>query len=253
LLQTAQEGKIWREGAAVAIVGRPNVGKSSLMNALARTDRAIVTAVPGTTRDLLDEWLHIKGMPVRLLDTAGIRDTGDPVEQEGIRRSRRAVEDADLVVALIDQSMAIEEEDRALVTSLREKNHIVVLNKSDLPSQIANDAWLAALAGDRGPLLISAATGAGLDDLRERIRLQLASGGLEAADGVCITHLRHGLSLRRAQEALLQGAAALQGDLTGEFVAADLRRAADALGEITGAISTDDILNRIFSEFCIGK
>ena len=255
LLQTAQEGKIWREGAAVAIVGRPNVGKSSLMNALARTDRAIVTAVPGTTRDLLDEWLHIKGMPVRLLDTAGIRDTGDPVEQEGIRRSRRAVEDADLVVALIDQSMAIEEEDRALVTSLREKNHIVVLNKSDLPSQVEveKEDWLAALAGDRGPLRISVATGAGLDDLRERIRLQLASGGLEAADGVCITHLRHGLSLRRAQEALLQGAAALQGDLTGEFVAADLRRAADALGEITGAISTDDILNRIFSEFCIGK
>jgi tRNA modification GTPase len=239
----------------VAIVGRPNVGKSSLMNALARTDRAIVTAVPGTTRDLLDEWLHIKGMPVRLLDTAGIRDTGDPVEQEGIRRSRRAVEDADLVVVLIDRSLPLEEEDRTLVASLREKNHIVVLNKSDLPSQVAveKEAWLASPSGDRGPVLISAVTGVGLDELRERIRLQLASGGLESADGVCITHLRHSLSLQRAQEALLQGAAALHGDLTGEFVAADLRRAADALGEITGAISTDDILNRIFSEFCIGK
>lgn len=253
LLETARQGKIWREGAAVAIVGRPNVGKSSLMNALARSDRAIVTAVPGTTRDLLDEWLHIKGIPVRLLDTAGIRDTGDLIEQEGIRRSRRAIEDADLVVALIDQSVGIEEEDRALLAGLREMKHLVVFNKSDLPSKVETGAWLAEAAAGREPVLISAMTGAGLDDLRERIRQQLSCGGLEPTDGVCVTHLRHTLSLRRAQEALVQAVTALQENLTGEFVAADLRRAADALGEITGAISTDDILNRIFSEFCIGK
>ena len=253
LLETAREGKLLREGACVAIVGRPNVGKSSLMNALARSDRAIVTAVPGTTRDLLDEWLHIKGMPVRLLDTAGIRDTEDAIEKEGIRRTRRAVDDADLIVALIDQSVALQEEDRALLTELREKNHIVALNKSDLPSKIDKTEWTVLCPGDYGPAVISAVTGTGLDDLRERIRLHLGSADLEANEGVCITHLRHSLLLRRAQEALCQGSRALQDDLTGEFVAADLRRAADALGEITGAISTEDILDRIFSEFCIGK
>jgi tRNA modification GTPase len=253
LLETAREGRIWREGAAVAIVGRPNVGKSSLMNALARTDRAIVTAIPGTTRDVLDEWLRINGMPVRLLDTAGIRDTGDPVEQEGIRRTRRAVEDADLVVALIDQSAALEEADRALLRSLCEKDHIIALNKSDLPSGLQDDACLAGFLDGRSSVRISASTGAGLHDLRALIRMKLASGALEAGDGLCVTHLRHSLSLRRTEEALLQARAALEEELTGEFVAADLRRAADALGEITGAISTDDILDRIFSEFCIGK
>ncbi|WP_447600154.1 tRNA uridine-5-carboxymethylaminomethyl(34) synthesis GTPase MnmE [Nitrospira sp. Nam80] len=253
LLKTAREGRIWREGAAVAIVGRPNAGKSSLMNALARTDRAIVTAIPGTTRDVLDEWLRINGMPVRLMDTAGIRDTRDPVEQEGIRRTRQAVEDADLVVALIDQSVALEEADRTLLRNLCGKNYIVALNKSDLPSGLQVDAYLAGFLDGRSSVRISASTGAGLDDLRRLIRVKLASGGLEAGDGLCVTHLRHSVSLRRTEEALLQASAALENDLTGEFVAADLRRAADALGEITGAISTDDILDRIFSEFCIGK
>ena len=237
----------------MAIVGRPNVGKSSLMNALARTDRAIVTAIPGTTRDVVDEWLRINDVPVRLLDTAGIRDTEDPVEQEGIRRTRRAVEDADLVIALIDQSVALEEADRTLLRSLCERDHIVALNKSDLPSGLQDDACLAGFLDGRSSVRISASTGEGLDDLRALIRAKLASGGLEAGDGLCVTHLRHSLSLRRTEEALLQARTALENELTGEFVAADLRRAADALGEITGAISTDDILDRIFSEFCIGK
>ncbi len=253
LLQTAREGRIWREGAAVAIVGRPNVGKSSLMNALARTDRAIVTAIPGTTRDVVDEWLRINDVPVRLLDTAGIRDTEDPVEQEGIRRTRQAVEDADLVIALIDQSVALEEADRTLLRSLCKKDSIVALNKSDLPSGLQDDACLAGFLDGRSSVRISASTGGGLDDLRALIRTKLVSGGLEAGDGLCVTHLRHSLSLRRTEEALLQARTALENELTGEFVAADLRRAADALGEITGAISTDDILDRIFSEFCIGK
>jgi tRNA modification GTPase len=253
LLETAREGKLLREGATVAIIGRPNVGKSSLMNALARSDRAIVTALPGTTRDLVDEWLHIKGMPVRLFDTAGIRDTRDTIEQEGIRRTRQAADDADLVVALVDQSVPLHEEDRALLAGLREKNHILVLNKADLPPRIEKDEWSALWADERGPVVISAVTGTGLDELRERIRLHLGSGDLDAGDGVCITHLRHSLLLRRAQEAVCQGSSALRNDMTGEFVAADLRRAAGALGEITGAISTEDILDRIFSEFCIGK
>jgi tRNA modification GTPase len=253
LLETAREGRLWREGATVAIVGRPNVGKSSLMNALARSERAIVTAVPGTTRDLLDEWLRIKGLPVRLLDTAGIRETTDPVESEGIKRSRQAVDGADLILAVVDGSEPLEEEDRTLVESLGGKNRIVVLNKSDLPREVGEDEWRSLCGAEASPVLVSAATGSGLEHLRERIRQQLGSGGFEASDGVYVTHLRHSLSLRRAQEALLQASAAVQDGLTGDFVASDVRRTADALGEITGAISTDDILDRVFSEFCIGK
>jgi tRNA modification GTPase len=253
LLDTAKSGRIWREGAVVAIVGRPNVGKSSLMNALTGTDRAIVTAIPGTTRDLLDAWIHIKGLPIRLVDTAGIRETIDPVEQEGVRRSQGAADDADLIVALLDRSAKLVEEDRALLGGLSEKNYLVALNKSDLPSQLTENGWVTDFLGKRPPLSISAATGTGLDDLREQIYRRLTSGGMEASDGVCVTHLRHSSALRRAQEGIDRAMAAVQDGLTGEFVAADLRNAADALGEITGAITTDEILNRIFSEFCIGK
>ena len=253
LIETAQEGRIWREGAVVAIVGRPNVGKSSLMNALVRTDRAIVTAVPGTTRDLLDEWLHIKGVPIRLLDTAGIRDTMDPVELEGIRRSRGAVEDADLVLAMLDHSQPLTEEDRTLLTSLSGKKYLLVLNKSDLPARLTLDALQGGLMLGENAVRISASTGAGLDELRDRIRRELSGGTFEATAGLCVTHVRHRISLQQARDGVDDARQALRDALTGEFVAADLRRAGDALGEITGAISTDDILDRIFSEFCIGK
>ncbi|MGH7257238.1 MAG: tRNA uridine-5-carboxymethylaminomethyl(34) synthesis GTPase MnmE [Nitrospiraceae bacterium] len=253
LLETARDGRILREGATVAIVGRPNVGKSSLLNALTSTDRAIVTAIPGTTRDVLDEWLNIQGVPIRILDTAGIRETHDPVEQEGIERSHRAVEDADAVLAVFDGSLPLEESDRSVLKSLQSKRSVIVVNKSDLSSQL-DMTELQVPGGEQRPVVrLSAQTGAGLPQLRDHIRSSILREGFEPNEGLYVTNLRHITSLRSAQEGLTHALAAIDDQLSGEFVAADLRMAADALGEITGAISTDDILNRIFSEFCIGK
>ena len=253
LLETARDGRILREGATVAIVGRPNVGKSSLLNALTSTDRAIVTAIPGTTRDVLDEWLNLQGVPVRLLDTAGIRETHDPVEREGIERSHRAVEDADAVLAVFDGSLPLEESDRSVLKTLQSKRSVIVVNKSDLSSRL-DLTELQVSGGEQRPVVrLSARTGTGLPQLRDHIRSSILRQGFEPNEGLYVTNLRHITSLQTAQEGLTHALSAIDDQLSGEFVAADLRMAADALGEITGAISTDDILNRIFSEFCIGK
>lgn len=253
LLESARNGRIWRDGATVAIVGSPNVGKSSLLNALTSSDRAIVTAFPGTTRDVLDEWLSIRGVPVRLLDTAGIRDTVDPVEQQGIERSHRAVEDADAILAVFDGSRPLEESDRSILRGLYSKRYVIVVNKTDLPSKLDFTEFQALEGEQRLMVQLSAKTGAGLPQLRDHIRSTILRDEFEPNDSLYVTNLRHITSLRSAQEGLTHALSAIHDQLTGEFVAADLRMAADALGEITGVISTDDILNRIFSEFCIGK
>ncbi|HXF94242.1 MAG TPA: tRNA uridine-5-carboxymethylaminomethyl(34) synthesis GTPase MnmE [Nitrospiraceae bacterium] len=255
LLETGREGRILREGAKVAIIGRPNVGKSSLMNALLRTDRAIVTSIPGTTRDVLEEILNVKGVPVRLLDTAGLRDTLDPVEQEGIRRTRSAIERADVILAVIDGSQSLSAEDYAVLQEIRGKPSVVVLNKNDLPCSVdlTDPAVGEGRAFDAPIVSVSAKTGAGLNELRERLRGLLVRPDLEAGEGVVVTNLRHQSALVRTREALVHAVDSVTKALSDEFVALDLRAAADALGEITGAVTTDEILERIFSEFCIGK
>lgn len=255
LLAHSREGRILREGVTAAIIGRPNVGKSSLLNALLKTDRAIVTAIPGTTRDVLEEVLNIRGIPVRLLDTAGIRDTADPVEQEGVRRSRAAQKQADLVLIVLDGSAPLTEEDRILLQETRstgDQKRLVVVNKTDLP--IRTD--LALLPSDRpdcAVIKISAKTGAGLDELRDRTRTLLIHPDFETRETVLVTHLRHQTALQRTLEAVTAALASVDTQAAGELIAMDLRAAIDALGEITGAVSTDDILDRIFREFCIGK
>ena len=253
LVDSGRQGRILREGAVVAILGRPNVGKSSLLNALLQSDRAIVTPIPGTTRDILEELLSIAGIPVRLVDTAGIRHTDDLVEAEGIRRSKLAWEDADLALILLDGSEPLSAEDLALVTSPEAVAAILVVNKCDLPAQLTR-AQLDAVCPDHGGIVdISATMRIGLDALRGMIRDRLMTNQLESRDGVLVTNLRHADACSRALlgvEQALQSAAA---DHAGELIAVDLRLAADALGEITGVITTDEILERIFSEFCIGK
>lgn len=249
LESSAQEGRILREGASVVILGRPNVGKSSLMNRLLREDRAIVTEIPGTTRDVIEEAVDLAGVMVRLIDTAGIRETVDVVEREGIRRTRSAQEDADLRVVVIDGSVALTQEDRDLVKSVGQGKHLVVINKSDLPSKL--DADTGELTAQ--PLFVSAKAGTGLDQVREAIRAALVSSAADPSEGVLVTNVRHRAALRRAAESLQQGLESCRRGLAGELISVDLRAAADALGEITGAITTDEILERIFSEFCIGK
>lgn len=253
LVRSGRDGRIWREGAAVAILGRPNVGKSSLMNALLRSDRAIVTPIPGTTRDLLEELVSIDGIPVRLVDTAGIRTTNDPVEVEGIRRSRLAWEDADLALILLDGSQRLSESDHALLARPEAARALLVLNKCDLPRALSKEDFDRSCPGHAAVLEISATMHIGLDELREVIRSRLLPGSLESNEGVLVTNLRHAAAFERALQGVDQARQSVEARRAGELVALDLRIAADALGEITGVITTDEILERIFAEFCVGK
>jgi tRNA modification GTPase len=255
LADSATEGRIFREGLTAAIIGRPNVGKSSLLNALLRTDRAIVTAIPGTTRDVLEEAVNIRGIPVRLLDTAGVRETADPVEHEGIARSLKTLGEADLVLLVLDGSVPLTEEDRDLMRRCEDLTLVLAVNKIDLGSDLSADAFDDARRhrGQARTVRISAKTGAGLDDLRDTIRSLFVRPDFEPNEAAVITTLRHRTCVLNATEALRRSLQSVQENLSNEFIAMDLRGAIDALGEITGAVTTDDILERIFSEFCIGK
>ncbi len=246
---TAQEGRILREGARVVILGRPNVGKSSLLNRLLREERAIVTAIAGTTRDVIEESLDLHGVMIRVMDTAGLRDTDDLVEREGIKRTRAAQGEADLALVVLDGTVPLTSDDRDLLEAVRDRKHLVLLNKSDLAQTLETEA---ALTG-HPTCPISAKTGLGVEAMKSALRAQLVSGGFEAAESVTVTNVRHRDALRRAGESLGQALESAQGGMAGELVSIDVRAAADALGEITGAITTDEILAQIFSEFCIGK
>ena len=246
---TARNGRWLREGARVVITGRPNVGKSSLLNRLLKEDRAIVTAVPGTTRDIIEESIDLEGVTVHLVDTAGIRETDDVLEREGIRRSRSAQRDADLQVVVIDGTVSLSDDDRKLIDQAAGGKHLIIINKADLPMRVGP----LGLTTGTAALSLSAKTGEGIDTLRAAIRAQLIEGGADAADGVIVTNVRHQAALDRAGGSLVQARESVAAGMANELVAVDLRAAADALGEITGAITTDEILKQVFSAFCIGK
>jgi len=252
LIRTAEDGRIVREGVTAVLVGRPNVGKSSLMNALAKADRAIVTPIPGTTRDVLEEFVNVRGIPVRLLDTAGLRETVDVVEREGVRRSHDALARAELVLAVLDGSEPLDDEDRRLLDLARGKAVILVVNKSDLPPRL-EPRHLKGLTEENRIVWVSATASAGMEELRDAIRDAVLKQGLEPSEGVLITHLRHRGALERAQASLEQVLLSVERCMAAEFVAVDLRAAVNAIGEIIGETTTDDILDRIFKEFCIGK
>jgi tRNA modification GTPase len=252
LIRTADDGRILREGVTVVLVGRPNVGKSSLLNALACRDRAIVTAIPGTTRDVLEEFVNVRGIPVRLLDTAGLREAMDVVEQEGVRRSYDSLEQADLVLAVLDGSLPLEPEDRRLIERAERKPTLVVVNKADLPSRLELSP-LRDLVGGARIVQTSAISGAGLDELKDAIRGAVLKESLDPREGVMITHLRHRAALARAEDSLEQVLRSVEQQMPAECIAVDLRAAMHAIGDIIGATTTDDILERIFKEFCIGK
>ena len=243
-------GRLLREGARVCISGPPNVGKSSLLNALLGEDRVIVTPLPGTTRDVIEESINLAGLPVVLWDTAGIRDTDDQVEQIGVRLSRQHMEQAEAVLIVLDGSSECTDDDLVLVKACRDKKSLVVINKSDLPRTMS-EKGLEALVGPDKVIPVSAKTGAGLDRLKESLRDLLFDA--DAEPPVVVTNLRHKSALVRSQQALGRALATLATDYAPEFVAVDLNEAREALEEIIGVINNEDILERVFSSFCIGK
>jgi len=246
---TAQDGRILREGARVVILGRPNVGKSSLLNRFLREERAIVTAIPGTTRDVIEESIDLDGVMIHLVDTAGVRDTDDVIEQEGIKRTRAAQDEADLLLVVVDGSVPLTRDDWQLLSTVRDRKHVVVMNKTDLTMAMEADIALV----DHPTYAVSAKTGLGIETVKAALRAQLVSGGFDTTESVMVTNVRHQDALRRASDSLSQALESVQCGMAGELVSIDVRAAADALGEITGAITTDEILGRIFSQFCIGK
>jgi tRNA modification GTPase len=247
LLKSYAFGRILREGAAATIVGRPNVGKSSIMNALLRQDRSIVTAVPGTTRDVIEESLNIEGLMVRIIDTAGIRDTHDMVEAEGVKRSMAAIEAADLAIVVLDGSAPLHDGDRRVLQEVRGKNRIIVVNKADLPRTIGLVEETAV------QVEVSCASGAGLDALQKAIASMITKDGIASAEHGWAVNERHRRELELARTSLDRALETAGRGMSPELIALDLRDALDHIGMIIGATYTDDILERIFSEFCIGK
>lgn len=262
LLATAEQGILYREGLKVVLAGRPNVGKSSLMNALLRTSRAIVTPIPGTTRDVLEETLNLRGIPVRISDTAGLRETEDLVEKIGVERTQESVRQADFVVLVLDAAQGETPEDAALRESLESRPHLVVWNKWDLvgdgkepiPSRSSPPFPVREGLGEEADSLpLSAVTGWNIDALEEAIVEAVHAGGVSAGDQAVVTHSRHRHALEAARARLADAQATLDNEMPADFVSIDVRGALTALGEITGETATDDIIHEIFSRFCIGK
>lgn len=249
LMSATRQGQILRDGICMAIIGRPNVGKSSLLNALSGQDRAIVTEIPGTTRDLLRESIEIDGIPVHLVDTAGIRNTEDRIEAEGVRRAREALAGADLVLLVVDQMADIAEQLTLMQELPDQQRLIVVFNKQDLQLADWDDNALRASV-KANSLSISAKTGIGLQQLRNMVRAQV--GATEQPEGLFSARQRHVDALRRAEHHLERGKQRLQFD-SAEILAEELRQAQKALSEITGDVLPDDLLGAIFASFCIGK
>lgn len=247
LLSSVAYGRILRDGLATAIVGRPNVGKSSLLNALLKQDRAIVTEIPGTTRDVLEECLNVSGIPLKILDTAGIRHTHDRIEQEGVRRSLAAIGSADIVLVVLDGSEALSDEDKRVLLEVKEKKAVAVINKSDLPRSMEKLEW------PQVQVTVSCRTGAGLDDLRQSILEMVKQGTVMAQEHAWAVNQRHKTALEQTKESLKRALGSVSSGLSPEFIALDLRGALDSIGLIIGATYTEDILERIFNDFCIGK
>ncbi len=251
LLSRADRGILLREGVRVAIVGRPNVGKSSLLNRLLRHDRAIVTEIPGTTRDVLEETLNVRGIPVVVVDTAGIRHTDDVVERIGVERSRAAIAQADLVLLVLDASQELTSEDEAIAAQVEGRPAIVVLNKTDLPTRLTPEN--VPLLPEAPRVSLSAATGEGVEQLEEAIFELVTGGTVMPTHGALITNPRHKAAIQQALQHVRAAQETYRAGLPADFVTVDLHAAVNRLGEITGETVTEDLLEAIFSRFCIGK
>ena len=251
LLQTAQEGKIMRNGLATAIVGRPNVGKSSLLNYLTQDEKAIVTDIAGTTRDTLEEYVSIKNIPLKLIDTAGIHETEDKVEKIGVERSKKAVQEVDLVLLLLDGSRELSDEDRELLDFTKFKKRIIILNKSDLGSKITQE--MIQKITDSPIVTTSILEKNNLDKLANEIERMFFSGIENSATQVMVTNQRQTGLLQKAQQSLQEVISGVENAMPLDLVQIDLKDAWDTLGEITGDSAPDELITELFSQFCLGK
>jgi tRNA modification GTPase len=252
LIATASDGRLLREGINVAILGRPNVGKSSLLNTLLQEDRAIVTEIPGTTRDTIEASLNLGGIPLKLIDTAGIHQTADIVEQQGVARSKAYLDRADLLLIMFDSSRFLTEEDRELLRAAKVRKSILILNKVDLPIA-TTPADLNTDAPQKPVVQTSLLDGKGVEELKSAVRQELLEGDAIWGDSPIVTNVRHHDALRRGRLALGHAIESFDQQMPPDLVAVDLRSGLDCLGEIVGKTTTEDILGRIFSQFCVGK
>ncbi len=252
LLARSQQGRIIKDGLRTAIVGRPNAGKSSLLNALLQEERAIVTDIPGTTRDTIEESIKIGGVPLVLMDTAGLRETDNTIERIGIERAKESMERADLIMAVIDGSAPLEEEDKKLLATLVGRKALVILNKYDMPQEIGA-ADIRAIAEGVPVVSISARYGSGMDELEEELRRMTATQDAEAGRELFLTNLRHVDAAKKSLEAVQRAEESLADQMPADCIVVDLTEAWNALGEITGDTVDNELINSIFERFCVGK
>lgn len=248
LLEGANEGRIIRDGLKLAIIGKPNVGKSSLLNCLLKEKRAIVTDIPGTTRDIIEEFISLDGIPVKITDTAGIRETEDEVEKIGVERSREKIDEADLIVLMLDSSHPLEIEDREIIDKVKNKKYVVLMNKNDLEKKISDED----IKDLKNVIYISAKTGFGIDELKEKVKELFFNGEVDS-ESMIISNNRHKQALYRALENCQEALDRVKSNEYLDLISIYVTSALKALGEITGSELEEDLINKIFSEFCVGK
>ncbi|MPM12013.1 tRNA modification GTPase MnmE [bioreactor metagenome] len=252
LYDTAESGKILRDGLKTVIVGKPNVGKSSLLNSILGENRAIVTDIPGTTRDVIEEFVNIKGIPLKIVDTAGIRETEDVVEKIGVEKSKESFNSADLVIMVLDSSRQLSDEDLEILANLENKKTIVLLNKTDLEQKIEEDKIRQYVDND-SIIRISALKHEGIEQIHDKIESMVYKGSIKNTSSVVITNSRHKDALLRAYESINDAISAIEQNLPYDFIEVDFKNIWDYLGYINGDTVKEDLLDTIFSNFCIGK
>lgn len=252
LYETSESGKIFREGLKTVIVGKPNVGKSSLLNSILGENRAIVTDIPGTTRDVIEEFVNIKGIPLKIVDTAGIRETDDVVEKIGVEKSMASFDTADLIIMVVDSSSELSEEDREILEKVQGKETILLLNKTDLP-QVIDEEEVKKYVNEENIIKISALHNEGIENVHDRIEAMVYKGDIKSSSNVIITNSRHKDALYRAMKSAEDAMRAIEDRMPLDFVEVDLKNIWDYLGYINGDTVSEDLLDNIFHNFCIGK